>query len=183
MFGWLFRKSPIIQEPVLGFLDLSNGAHEHFIRDDKKAFGSLFQSVVDSASAPPQCDVLFVYCNIDGDGKIRRTEMELRDIIYASGARIAVFATINQDCDYMRALRRPGRGRANIVLTLNRKGGAFGTFFHNLFDEMSYGTSMPVAWVKFAPQVPGMEHKDCPVTIFACEAGQVAFSSPAEQRA
>jgi hypothetical protein len=62
------------------------------------------------------------------------------------------------------------------VLTLRRKGTSFVSFFQRLFADMAKGVSMPVAWVRLAPQVPGHEHPDCPDTIFACEAGQIAFA-------
>jgi hypothetical protein len=40
---------------------------------------------------------------------------------------------------------------------------------------MRGGISMPVAWVRLAPQDPVKEHDDLPSTIFACEVGQMVF--------
>jgi hypothetical protein len=40
---------------------------------------------------------------------------------------------------------------------------------------MKGGVSMPVAWNKLAPQVPGAVHVDVPETVFVCEAGAIAF--------
>lgn len=45
----------------------------------------------------------------------------------------------------------------------------------SLFADMKLGVSMPVAWVKLAPQGPLKEHESLPSTIFACEAGQMVF--------
>jgi len=40
---------------------------------------------------------------------------------------------------------------------------------------MKRGVSMPVAWINLAPQGPVKEQENLPSTIFACEAGQIAF--------
>jgi hypothetical protein len=68
-----------------------------------------------------------------------------------------------------------GYGQANLVVTFDRRGDVFASFYRRLFGEMTRGVSMPVAWVKLAPQVPGHGHPDCPVGLFACEVGQIAF--------
>jgi hypothetical protein len=60
-------------------------------------------------------------------------------------------------------------------MTLSRRGGAFPAFFARLFTDMKRGVSMPVAWIKLAPQGPVKEQENLPSTIFACEAGQIAF--------
>jgi hypothetical protein len=62
-----------------------------------------------------------------------------------------------------------------LVLTINRKGVAFATFFRRLFEDMSNGISMPDAWVKLAPQIPGHDSPDCPDSFFACEIGPVTL--------
>jgi hypothetical protein len=61
------------------------------------------------------------------------------------------------------------------VMTLSRQGAAFPPFFAQLFTDMKRGVSMPVAWVKLAPQGPVKEQDKLPSTIFACEAGQMVF--------
>ena len=77
---------------------------------------------------------------------------------------------------YAEAGKDVGFGRANLVMTLDRKGDSFGRFFQVLFQDMFAGTSMPMAWVKLAPQRgPKSGGKNTPWTIFACELGQLAF--------
>jgi hypothetical protein len=56
------------------------------------------------------------------------------------------------------------------VFVLNRKGPKFAEFFRGLFELMSEGTSMPLAWVKLAPQIPNHEDPNVPSAIFAAEA-------------
>ncbi len=99
----------------------------------------------------------------------------LREIIRDSGASVVVVASENQVDAYSAASGNKNIGRANLVMTIDRNGRIFPNFFVRLFADMKKGVSMPVAWVKLAPQGPGIDHADCPDTIFACEAGQIAF--------
>jgi hypothetical protein len=90
---------------------------------------------------------------------------------------VVVVATPNAADGYIAAAKRTGYGTANLVMTLDRKGAAFATFFTALFSDMKRGTSMPTAWIKLAPQHPrAQEGRSLPVMIFSCEAGQVALS-------
>jgi hypothetical protein len=42
---------------------------------------------------------------------------------------------------------------------------------------MYVGKSMLMAWVEFAPQIPGHDHPDAPGMIMAAEAGHLVFRS------
>jgi len=99
----------------------------------------------------------------------------LREIIRDSGAAVVVVASPNSGESYNAAAKEKPYGSANLVMTLDRKGDAFGRFFQKLFGEMKRGKSMPIAWVKLAPQGPHSVHTDVPDTIFLCELGQLAF--------
>jgi hypothetical protein len=167
--------APRIQSPRLAFLNLKGAASEQILAEDKSALGSMFSAIQESSSTPPPCDVLFIYCDISSDGRISGTTAGLRDIIRNSGARVVVVASENSGESYIASAKKTGYGHANLVLTLDRRGAVFSTFFSRLFDQMMKGTSMPVAWVKLAPQIPGHDHADCPGAIFSAEAGQVAF--------
>jgi len=164
-----------IQSPRLAFLNLKGAAAEQILADDKGALSSLFSGIQESSASPPACDVLFIYCDISGDGRISGTSAGLRDIIRDSGALVVVVASENPSQGYIAAAKKTGYGHANLVLTLERRGAVFSTFFSRLFAQMMRGTSMPIAWVKLAPQIPGHEHPGCPGAIFAAEAGQIAF--------
>lgn len=133
--------------------------------------------MVESDGAPSACDVLLVYCGIEAGGKVAGSPLSLRQIIRDAGAGVVIFAAENDPDRYMEAAKPAAYGAANLVMTLERKGDAFGAFFGKLFELMFRGVSMPVAWVQLAPQVPGHPHADLPETIFACEVGQLAFEA------
>jgi hypothetical protein len=61
-------------------------------------------------------------------------------------------------------------------MCIDRRGDKFAQFFHDLFTAMFDGTSMPVAWVKIAPQIPGATHTNTPESIMSAEVGQIVFS-------
>ncbi|HEY5705181.1 MAG TPA: hypothetical protein VIS96_06375 [Terrimicrobiaceae bacterium] len=164
-----------IQSPRLGFLNLKGAAGEQTLAEDRSAFASMFNTTLESATQPPPCDVLFIYCDIERDGRISGTTAGVRDLIRDSGARVAVVASENPSECLIASGKKTGYGHANLVLTLERRGAVFPAFFSRLFVEMMNGTPMPLAWVKLAPQIPGHDHADCPGTIFAAEAGQIAF--------
>jgi len=165
----------IIGTPRIGFLNLMGHKAEQVLHEDKIAFGSLFTSSEESEQAPPICDVLLIYCFIDQDGYIRGTTDGLRDIIRRSGARIAIVASENSTESYIAAGKDTVYGRANLVMTLQRNGTAFSTFFRKLFILMMRGTPMPLAWVELAPQIPRQTHKNDPGLICSMEAGHIVF--------
>lgn len=65
-------------------------------------------------------------------------------------------------------------------MTLKRKGHIFPNFFKKLFEMMHHGVTMPMAWVKLAPQIPGVEHNNVPGTICAMEVTHGVFKSVGE---
>jgi len=164
-----------IQSPRLGFLNLKGAAGEPALAEDKSAIASMFSAVQESSTAPPLSDVLFIYCDIGADGRISGSSAGLRDMIRDSGARVVVVASENPSEGYIASAKKTGYGHANLVLTLDRRGAVFSAFFSRLFAQMMKGTSMPMAWVKLAPQIPGHDQADCPGAIFSAEAGQIAF--------
>jgi hypothetical protein len=168
-----------IESPVLGLLDLTAGAVTAEVESDKAILGPIFRSVSESGSEPPRCDVLFVYCHFEPDGRIQGTNLFLRDLIHVSGAAVLVVATANTAEQYNRLVLQgktvPGPAPANLVVTMDRRGEGFGRFFYQLFTEMKSGIPMPAAWVKLAPQLPRDIPTDAPQKFFVAEIGQVAF--------
>lgn len=116
-----------------------------------------------------------VYARIEANGAIQNASQNLREIIHKSHAPIVVVATENDGQSYIAASKRHGSGKANLVMTLKRNGQVFPNFFKELFAMMRRGITMPMAWVKLAPQVPGMEHKNVPETICVMEVTHVLF--------
>jgi hypothetical protein len=169
---------PVITGPRLGFLNLMGEAGAPLLSRDRRALAPLFSSVAMSHDEPPQCDVLFIYCRIDASGRVAGSAAGLRGIIRAARAPVVVVASENEMEGYTKAATPDPDARANLVMTLDRDGEIFPRFFARLFGRMLAGTSMPVAWVELAPQGGG-DQPDTPGTIFACEAGQLAFRAEA----
>ena len=142
---------------------------------DSVALQPVLGAAEQSSATAPKCDVLFLYADLSPEGRISSNGASLRDIVRASEALIVVVASENSAEAYTASGKSGPYGRVNLAMTLARKGEAFPLFFRRLFEDMNRGVSMPVAWVKLAPQVPGMEHPDCPEAFFTCGAGQVRF--------
>ncbi|HKC66517.1 MAG TPA: hypothetical protein VKB86_22930 [Pyrinomonadaceae bacterium] len=165
----------IIESPRIAFLNLSGSVAESLLNEDKDAFAPLFTAIETSDSDIPNCDVLIIYCDLNNNGVVAGQSKSLRDIIDDAGAPIVIVASENSADSYRMAGKRNGHATSNLVMTLNRKGTAFTTFFADLFRRMFAGQSMPLAWVELAPQIPGAVHNNCPDTIFAAEISHVVF--------
>ncbi len=96
-----------------------------------------------------------------------------------AGAKLIVFASENSVESYIAAFpakQRTGFVEPNLVLTLERKGEKFVSFFGSLFKLMAKGLTMPLAWVKLAPQGgDGPKMQELPETIFEANLGQIKF--------
>jgi hypothetical protein len=169
------RRATTIRDPRLGVLNLKRAASGQIVAEDKDALAPVFGNIQDSSVTPPLCEVLFIYCDVAPDGRISGTSLGLREIIRDAGALVVVVASENPGDNYIAASGKRSYGRANLVLTINRRGAIFPSFFSRLFAQMMKGTPMPVAWANLAPQIPGQEHPDCPDAIFIAEVGQVVF--------
>lgn len=168
------HKHPLlIQNPRIGFLNLLGVQVDPLINEDSAALKPLFSSYQESDGAIPICDVLMIYARIAPDGAIHNASHTLREIVHKSRAAIVVVATENDSHSYIAASKRPGLGKANLVMTLKRSGQVFPNFFKELFGMMHRGVTMPMAWVKLAPQLPGVEHENVPATICAMEVTHV----------
>jgi hypothetical protein len=169
------RRPLLIRSPQLGILNLKGESAEQLIAEDVDALMPVLGSPIRGSTSAPFCNVLFIYCDIGSDGRIGNFPGTLRDLIQTLGAPLVVVASENTGDAYISTTKGQKHGRANLVMTLSRRGVVFPAFFARLFTDMKRGVSMPVAWVKLAPQGPVKEHENLPSTIFACEAGQMVF--------
>jgi hypothetical protein len=169
------RHPLIIQSPRIGFLNLLGAPAELILAEDKRALGPLFASVQESEADPPTCAVLMIYARLQGDGRIAGCSDGLRDIIRKANSPIAIVASENDVNGCIAASKRTAYGQANLVMTLERKGANFSKFFVQLFSEMSGGTSMPMAWVRLAPQGSKTGHENLPETVFTAEVSHIIF--------
>ena len=166
----------VLSDPRFAMLNLKGAEGAVLAEADKAALKPVFAVCEESTQGPPpKCDVLFLYADLSSDGQIVHPGIGLRELVLASGAVIVVVASENTGEAYTASGMGRDFGRVNLVMTISRQGDAFSHFFSALFGKMKRGASMPVAWNQLAPQVPGMDHADCPATIFACGAGQVRF--------
>ncbi len=166
-----------IENPVIGFLNLQGTLGASLLELDRQVLSPLFASAHVSSGVAPKCQVLFIYCTVDGSGRIEGSDSSIRTLIKDAGAYIAVVATENDPNGYMKAMSGSNDWSANIVLVMDRKGEKFAAFFRELFKAMFQAQSMPMAWVELAPQIPGRDHPDAPSTIMAVEAGHLTFKA------
>jgi hypothetical protein len=167
----------VIFSPKLGILNLIGESANPLVNEDKNGLSPLFPSLIEAKNSTPVCDVLLLYCLIDANGNLIGSNKSLRELIFDSQAPIVLIASPNSGNTYIAASKQPGRGHANLVMVLDRKGANFVLFFQKLFRLMKEGKTMPLAWVELAPQMlpDGMSHPESPESIFSCEAGHILF--------
>jgi hypothetical protein len=166
----------VIPNPKIGFLNLVGTSARPLVDEDTAALKPLFADCLEGDSSAPICDMLMIYATVEADGLIQNSSLNLREIIHQVHAPIVVIATENDVQTYIAASKRPGLGKANLVMTLKRNGQSFPKFFKDLFGMMHHGVTMPMAWVKLVPQIPGMKHENVPETICAMEVTHVLFN-------
>jgi len=170
------RRVTLLPGPNVGILDLGGPDTAGLVAADAAFLTPIFGTVETKSLAALECDVLFLYANLAADGSIVGSSRGLREIIRDSGASVVVVASANPSESYVKAGKQRPYGRANLVMTLDRCGEAFGLFFTALFSRMKSGISMPTAWIELNPQVTDHGRPNCPETIFACEIGPLAFA-------
>jgi hypothetical protein len=168
-----------VVDPSLGLLNVGGDTFVPLLEQDRTALSPLFSKIEMAAGYQiPKCSVLFIYADVAPDGSLGLGgNVTIRHLAEKAGALIAVLASNNLSAHAIAAAKLPGPTRANLVWTLDRKGGAFCLFFKELFTRMNAGKSMPRAWNAIAPQYRHDAHDDLPVTICQMEAGQVRFRS------
>jgi hypothetical protein len=151
-----------------------NNRWPYLVETDRRALGPLFRRTLASTRGVPRCEVLLVYCKLDDAGAVIGSPVGLRELVRQAGAYVAVVASGNASYDH--AVRVRSDWRANLVLTLDRRGENFARFLHALFAAMFQGHSMLSAWVALAPQTQSEAHADLPITLLLAEAGHVSFA-------
>ena len=169
----------IIANPSLALVNLQGASAKDWVEQDRAALAGVFKSNIQVTDRTTRCNVLFLYCALEASGQVAGTSSTFRDLIKGAGAHIAVLASemspaLLQKPEFGKALQARNDWPANIVITISRNGANFGRFFQKLFAQMQQGVSMPMAWVKLAPQGP-QQSSDLPGTIFIAEGGHIAF--------
>lgn len=168
-----------IAQPVAGFVCMDSSLKQLMQADLLNLQELFFESRCSSVQVP-LCNVLFLYCTLQDDGGIEGVELRIRDMARLAQAHIVIVASDNDMEKYQQAMQPKNDWPANIVLVNNRNGQKFVEFFYKLFADMYNGTSMPVAWVKLAPQSPQQNESDLPGTAVLLEAGHLTFNTGTE---
>lgn len=159
-----FRPSPQGATTILnhivqfGIFNLKGDVAQQIITTDTAALEPILGRAIQSTEAVPKCDVLFLYCDLDLNAGVLNSKDGLFEIIRNSGAVIAVLASENRGESFV-ALGKLNRGKnddsTNFMMTNNRAGPIFPSFFAKLFTDMlQRGVSFGEAFVKLAPQGP-----------------------------
>jgi hypothetical protein len=166
-----------IAHPKLGLLNLGDADFAAILNEDRAALGCFFDDVaVSTDGSIPRCDVLFVYANIAPDGSlVNSPQSSVRQLAASAGASLLVVASSNPRGHIVATGKNPGPRNASLVFTIDRKGDGFGRFFQEIFTLMKAGKTMPMAWVKVAPQHESVMPKDAPETVFLPEGKFVVF--------
>ncbi|HLA70187.1 MAG TPA: hypothetical protein VK624_01670 [Steroidobacteraceae bacterium] len=164
-----------ISKPRIGFLNLQGEPGASLAMEDRKVLAPPFRESFLTDGAVPRCEVIFLYCNVGADGRVAGSAAGIRDLTEAAGAYVAVVASENPPNNYMNALGPRNSWGANTVLVVDRKTNSFAEFFHSLFEAMKSGETMLMAWVRLAPQIPGIDHANAPGALMYAEAGHITF--------
>ena len=166
----------VIDRPTLGTLNLQGEQAAPLLASDLNALGRFFSKTVTSSQEVPQCAVLFLYATLDADGRVAGTELTLARIVAQSGAKIVIVAP--ETPRQSRTKRLLGdKIAADLVITLDRKGDKFASFFAKIFDRMNAGLALPMAWVEIFPQVrDSPAAADAPDTVFVMGPAPVRFA-------
>ncbi len=125
-------------------------------------------------------DIVHLLASVADDGTVGGSfGIQVLEGLSKAGAKLVVFASENPVENYVAAFppkQRIGFVEPNLVLTLERKGENFVKFFGSLFGLMAKGRTMPMAWVKMAPQGGDSRRmQELPETIFEANLGQIKF--------
>jgi hypothetical protein len=163
-----------LANPKLGFANFIGTSGEAALKQDAGILGPLFPEVEIAEGRVPLCDVLFVYGEITSDGELKGGGRAM-DLARASGASLLIVASENGPDGFTGFVGSRRQLPATLVLIADRRGAVFTGFFLALFTRMFDGQSMLMAWVELAPQIPGQDHPDCPVTMMLPQKGHLAF--------
>ena len=133
------------------------------------------EELIDSLSN--KYDIVHVLSVVSPSGYLGESEINGTELIEKAaswGSKLLWLANSNDPQGYIKGFK-PNGNKLNLVMTIDRGEFRFSNFLEKLFDEMQSGSSMPVAWNRIAPQIPGQPHPDAPETIFYSGLGQVRF--------
>lgn len=140
--------------------------------------------------AAEKCDLLHLYLDLDNHGNAVDPEVTglhysdfLEELSHA-GVSYVFFAKDNSE-ESLSAGTKSERQKVfpNAVLVIDRKDTYFEVFFKLMFEQISAGMIMPLAWNKLSPQIPDEFKKDqiAPVCLAMMGNAQVILMGDKEQ--
>ena len=87
------RIRSVIRAPQFGIFNLKGAADNPLIAEDTAALEPVLGHAIQSTDVVPKCDVLFIDCDLDMNGRVRNSQDGLREIIRDAGARVVVVAS------------------------------------------------------------------------------------------
>src|SRR6476646_10329663 len=96
----------VIEQPVAGFLNMKGTDGEALLRSDHNVLAPIFRTccIRSDIDDVPKCQVLFIYCKVNGTGGIVGLATRIRDIVKEAGAYVAVVASENDMDAYLHSL-------------------------------------------------------------------------------
>lgn len=122
-------------------------------------------------------DIVHLLTAVSPDGRIGASDITGTELIERAaqcGTKLLWIGSSNDAQGYIKGFK-PNGNRLNLVMTIDRRENRHSEFIERLLGEMQSGSSMPVAWNKIAPQIPGKQHLDTPDAIFSSGLGQIRF--------
>jgi hypothetical protein len=182
----LFRKQPKAPLNPKVLVCSLGPTFEAFIREDEGAYRRFssdmtIKNLADAndllSEVSAGYDIVHLYTTVTPDGCIGTSNItgtKLIERATSAGTKLLWIANGNDPAGYIKNFKL-NRNRLNLVMTIDRLGTKFPDFLRELFGEMNSGASMPVAWNRIVPQIPGRDHPDAPATIFSNGLGQTRF--------
>ena len=127
---------------------IGDGGSEDLLCADQEFLRRFFGGATAACASIPQADVLFLYGQLNEEGRFLGSAETLRSCVAKSGASITVLAQANPEEHVHAAMASLGRLHANVACTLDRRGATFAAFFERVFEAMAQGASMHEAWAR-----------------------------------
>ena len=195
MFGLFSRAKNKVKNPKILIASIGVGS-KSFFAQDRDIYQSQINNIFDDITEYEAVnidkfwefiegktfDIVHLFVNIEPDGKVESVSgREFFEKLSASEVKTVLFASDNPADNYIAFASKNGEGNIrsmNTVMTIERKGEAFPSFFQSLFGLMAWGRTMPMAWVELAPQNPHLKSGDnIPGAIFVAGLGSLKFVS------
>jgi hypothetical protein len=180
------RQVNVIENPRVAVASLGEEPSRDIGETDARVYSAFFSNVemakLETTGAlldligNGRPDILHLYCAMSEDGGLtdgRGGTLPGGGLLEAcrrAGVKLLFFASDNPAENYGRAFkghRRGSGGGVDVVWTIKRSGDRFPFFLGELLRRMSKGESMPMAWVRIAPQAEGEWMEKLPSTIYA----------------